>query len=108
MQLVADALHNVSDSVHGFCARYGGDEFVLITRDNHEIALQDLMQKEVNTLRQKCADLIPRITVCTGYAVCKSGAITATQLIAQADEQLYIQKEIYHGRRKPDAGPKSE
>lgn len=108
LQLVADALHNVSDSVHGFCARYGGDEFVLITRDNHEIALQDLMQKEVNTLRQKCADLIPRITVCTGYAVCKSGAITATQLIAQADEQLYIQKEIYHGRRKPDAGPKSE
>lgn len=59
-------------------------------------------------MRQKCADLMPQISVCTGYAVCKSGAITATQLIAQADEQLYIQKEIYHGRRKPDAETASE
>jgi hypothetical protein len=28
--------------------------------------------------------------------------VTATQLIAQADEQLYIRKEIFHGRKKPE------
>ena len=99
LQLVADALHNVSDKLHGFCARYGGDEFVLIVSEEAEV--QEAIQSEVNALREKCADLIPTISVCTGCATCRSGAITAAQLIAQADEQLYIQKEIFHGRRKP-------
>lgn len=64
LQLVADALHNVSDRLHGFCARYGGDEFVLITRENAEI--RETVQKEVDALRESCSDLIPKITVCTG------------------------------------------
>lgn len=99
LQLVADALRNVSDRLHGFCARYGGDEFVLII--NNEADIQESIQNEVNSMREKCADLIPTISVCTGCATCRSGAVTATQLIAQADEQLYIQKEIFHGRKKP-------
>jgi diguanylate cyclase (GGDEF)-like protein len=98
LQLVADALHNVSDRLHGFCARYGGDEFVLII--NKGAPVQEAIQNEVNTLLGSCADLIPRLTVCTGFAECRSGAMTATQLIAQADEKLYVQKEIFHGRRE--------
>nr|WP_296574540.1 GGDEF domain-containing protein [Ruminococcus sp.] len=104
LQLVADALRNVSDRLHGFCARYGGDEFVLITSENAQV--QESIQHEVNSLREKCADLIPTISVCTGSAECRSGAVTATQLITQADEQLYVQKEIFHGKRKENEADK--
>ena len=97
LQLVADALHNVSDRLHGFCARYGGDEFVLITQIGSQI--QDEIQNEVNQMREKCSDLIPQITVCTGFTECSSGAVTASELIAQADEKLYIEKKKYHGEK---------
>ena len=101
LQLVADALHNVSDRLHGFCARYGGDEFVLIISEEEQI--QDVLQKEVNTLRESCADLMPTITVSAGSAECCSDGITAAQLIALADEQLYIQKKLFHGQKETAA-----
>lgn len=36
LQLVADALRNVAGQMHGFCARYGGDEFVLILNEKQK------------------------------------------------------------------------
>lgn len=104
LQLVADALRNVSGGLHGFCARYGGDEFVLITSDDAPIG--EAIQAEVNSLRKSCADLIPMISVCTGFAECSSDAVTAAQLIALADEKLYEQKEIFHGRKQPSDNTK--
>jgi diguanylate cyclase (GGDEF)-like protein len=99
LQLIADALRNVSGGLHGFCARYGGDEFVLITTD--DIPVETALQKEVDLLREDCSDLIPKLSVCSGCAECRTGAITAAQLIAIADEQLYEKKEIFHGRKAP-------
>lgn len=101
LQLVADALRNVSEKMHGFCARYGGDEFVLIT--NSDQSIQESLQNEVNELRSSCADLLPIITVSCGAAKCTSGSITASQLIALADDQLYVQKESYHGKKIKDS-----
>ena len=101
LQLVGDALHNVSDRLHGFCARYGGDEFVLIISVPAKV--HEEIQNEVNSLRENCADLIPALTVCTGSAECRSSSITPTQLISLADEQLYAEKELFHGRKKTAA-----
>ncbi|MCR5798135.1 MAG: diguanylate cyclase [Eubacterium sp.] len=97
LQLVADAIRNVSEKNRGFCARYGGDEFVLILREKADI--RNALQEKVDSLRARCADLIPQISICYGCAICTSGGMTAAGLIAQADEKLYIQKEIYHRNR---------
>lgn len=99
LQLVAEAIHKISDSNRGFCARYGGDEFVLIMSKPDE-DLQKTVQDKVNILRNACADLLPQISISAGFTICNSSSVTAAQLIAQADEKLYVQKEIYHGRKK--------
>ena len=103
LQLVADALRNVAGQMHGFCARYGGDEFVLILND--EAKIQKELQDKVNLMREQCADPIPAISVSTGCTVCKSNTITATQLIAQADEQLYLQKKKKQKKKKHTENP---
>ena len=95
LQFVADALRNVADKRRGFCARYGGDEFVLIINDAADI--QTAIQNEVNALIEASADPIAQITISAGYTECSSDDLTAPQLIAKADEQLYIQKAIFHG-----------
>lgn len=70
-----------------------------------EADIQEDVQREVDLLRASFADLIPQITICTGCTECRSDAMTANQLIAQADEQLYVHKEKYHGK-KDAAGAK--
>ena len=70
---------------------------MLIISDDAQV--WEAIQKEVDSMREQCADLIPKISVCTGCAVCTSNAMTAAELIAQADEQLYEQKEIFHGKK---------
>lgn len=90
LQLVAQAIRRTSDRLHGFCARYGGDEFILITDNNEQV--QQTIQKEVNELCES-SDGIPKITICTGSAVCRSNTTSPAQLIAQADEQLYALKQ---------------
>ena len=97
LQITANAIHNVSDSQQGFCARYGGDEFVLITYKDTPI--QEAIQEEVNILRNLCSDIVPQITVCSGYTECRTSGVTAEQLIAQADEELYVSKKKYHGKK---------
>ncbi|MCR5122462.1 MAG: GGDEF domain-containing protein [Ruminococcus sp.] len=98
LRLVADSLHNVSDRYRGFCARYGGDEFVLIISE--EAGVQEELQAEINVLRESRADLLPQISVCSGHTVCRSAEETVSQLIEKADEQLYILKEQYHAQNK--------
>lgn len=100
LQLVANALKNICDKHNGFCARYGGDEFILIlsvTIDVHT-ALHD----EVRQLREAGNGVIPDISLCSGCAECRSNTMTATQLIAEADKLLYINKQIYHSRTQYD------
>lgn len=99
LRLIADALRIVAGRLNGFCARFGGDEFVLILDEDAQV--QEALQKETDTLRNRCADKLPPLSVCTGCAECRSDTMTATQLIAEADEQLYARKQIFHGKKNP-------
>lgn len=104
LQIVARAIRRTSDRIQGYCARYGGDEFILIT-DSNEL-VQEAIQKDVNEMCEKSSDGIPKITICAGSAVCRSNTTSPAQLIAQADEQLYAQKQhIRSGKSAVNTAP---
>ncbi|WP_111892834.1 GGDEF domain-containing protein [Acinetobacter sp. MB5] len=97
LMLVADALASYSRKVGGFFARYGGEEFVFIKicesgTEIHQMA-QGLMQQSSKT-RICHDDASINITYSIGVSsLCPNlTEQTSNDLIAQADQALYIAK----------------
>jgi diguanylate cyclase (GGDEF)-like protein/putative nucleotidyltransferase with HDIG domain len=86
-----------------FCARYGGDEFVVamscVDRDEATRRALDL-QRAVGRLRVPMPTGEPiSVAVSVGVAVSPDDGVTFDELLAAADRRMYENKQ--HGRRSP-------
>lgn len=92
---IGDALKNIGDQRPTlFIARYGGDEF-LLTISDRECDSQSVIQEvneEVKRLN-KVRDLPFTISLSFGTSYVDTDSMNSTQAIAQADHELYLDKE---------------
>lgn len=97
---VATALKKVCENSADplFLCRYGGDEFVIISRDIDEVHLEDiksLLQSEIRNT-SAATNRPYKLSISIGFAVgiCESMA-DFENLINKADEAMYIEKEAF-------------
>ena len=94
LQLMARALQKTSERVDAFAGRWGGDEFVLIrtrlgSRTPEEII--ELVHENLTDVVAQ-ADVPYKLACSVGYAETKSPQTTRSELVALADEMLYLTK----------------
>ncbi len=98
LKYIANVLKNVCSNENSFLARYGGDEFILISHKLEE-AYADTIKAEIDkALLQSNDNLGYNITVSIGY--CKKEANEKISIaISKADEYLYKHKKDNHKGR---------
>ncbi len=103
LQVVANGLRDAAVKCHGFVARWGGDEFVLVVDSSSATSPDEVVDIIDKSLAQACviASLPYTLTVSTGYAVCTSSAVDPDDLIIQADQMLYERKRAMHNAALP-------
>lgn len=95
LKYIANVLKEVCGSENYFLARYGGDEFVLVSSDANEEKLS-LVENRINEKMQSTKDdLGYEITVSIGHFKKKSNE-DFSKAIAKSDYELYEKKKIVH------------
>ena len=79
---------------HDVVARYGGDELVVIATDANADGAQLVADRIVESVRANAITTTPgqHLTFSIGAATYPADALTATELIAAADQALYLAK----------------
>lgn len=101
LQTVAHTLKNVSSKYSVFLSRWGGDEFMIISKQNaiNDIAeFKTLLEKEV-IKTAKDLHLPYALSISVGYSLCTSSTMSPSELTQIADEMLYQEKRLVHQLR---------
>lgn len=97
--LVADALKVVYGNTRSFIARYGGDEFVVISKGfggAEEQHYRAALEKKLASLEGHENKF--NIEISMGSAFCgEDGCATMYELMELADERMYEVKKLHHG-----------
>jgi diguanylate cyclase (GGDEF)-like protein len=99
IRVVASALMRFCQKKNIFAARYGGDEFLVVSTKKHHENPEKLMKSFHNILKQQCKEeqIAYPISVCIGYAVVTDPNEKIEHAISRADHRLYDDKHRYHG-----------
>ena len=83
---------------HVFTARYGGDEFVIITNYHIKESPETIVTSFKEILQSMCEthNTAYPLTVSIGYAVVTNSALSLETAISTADQALYVEKRKFH------------
>ena len=94
LRLVAQALSKLGINHHIFVARYGGDEFIIVAKNQYSINPAAIVKELQEILKEKCLREMVKydLNVSVGYAVIIDKQLSLEQAINQADQNLYFVK----------------
>lgn len=95
LKYVANKLKVASTTHNSFLGRYGGDEFVIISRTNNVDEINNIISLIETLLKNSFDELGYKLTVSIGYSKLDS-SYTIEDAIAKADEMMYKNKIISH------------
>jgi diguanylate cyclase (GGDEF)-like protein len=98
MKVVASALMRFCQKKHVFAARYGGDEFLIVSTGKQKENPQKFIESFHTLLKQQCKEkkITYPISVCIGYAVVTDPNERVEHAISRADHCLYDDKHRYY------------
>lgn len=95
LRQVAEQLKKTFGDSKAFLARYGGDEFVVILRDQTKTEVEEAIRELKKGIAQFChvEGLEWEVSVSVGYAGCREATVkTPADLVRLADTRMYEQK----------------
>ena len=98
LRVVGKALHDYGEKRRVFVARWGGDEFCIITRGTKTYEPEDTIKEIQKTIDKMAADERIRypLRLSAGYTKCISPLTSIEKLINNADRMLYEKKNGIH------------
>lgn len=105
LKLIADAFRSAFSEPGVFCARFGGEEFILAIRETEEVHARHLANAVVRAIEALGiphpgrSDGVEVVTVSVGVALnARSGPVSQHEMLSQADEALYQAKRAGRNR----------
>lgn len=92
---IAATLKNICAERHGFCSRYGGDEFVLTQDFENDSDIEEYREAVRSAVERNCRRYKidgHSIGVSIGYARYEFGGDSVHDLILRADRSMYNEK----------------
>lgn len=91
---LADAIKEEIEKMHGFAARYGGDEFIItIKPQNNNYDEASIINNINDSVKAKCENMPYEVSITAGYVKCSDKAISLETYLKEADQMLYQNKE---------------